>query len=191
MRRIGSTLVVLAAAALLAPPVARAGDTQWLHVHIQEKGEKGEKIRINLPFSLIEAVLPLIDEDRLHGGKVRIDQDELDSEDIHAILKAVRKAEEGEYVRVDGIDENVRIAKQGEYLTVHVDEEREGGDDPNTVRIRVPLTVLDAMISGDEDEIDVLAAIRALAEHGGGDFVVVNDDEDQVRIWIDDEASGE
>ncbi|MFH1278152.1 MAG: hypothetical protein ABIK65_07215 [Candidatus Eisenbacteria bacterium] len=190
MKRIGIALIVLAAAALLAAPGVRADDGHWLHVYVQEKGDGGDKVRVNLPFSLIEAVLPLIEEEEFSGGKVRIDHQELDSEDIHAILKAVREAEEGEYVHVDGIEENVRVSKQGDYLTVNVEEEKEEGE-PNTVRVRIPLVVLDAMISGGEDEIDVLGAIRALAEHGGGDFVLVNDDEDQVRIWIDQKASGE
>lgn len=184
-------LILLMAASLLAAPAAFAADEYWLHVYVQENGDEGDKVRVNLPFSLIEAVLPLIEEEEFHGGKIRIDHEDFDSRDLYKIVKAVRGATDGEYVQVEGIDENVRVAKKGDYMTVSVVEENGEGRDPSTVDIRVHMDVLDAMISGDEDEIDVLAAVQALAKHGGGEFVVVNDEDESVRVWVDQKSSSD
>ena len=103
-------------------------------------------------------------------------------EDIVKILASVRDARDGEYVTVDSVDESVRIAKEGEYLTLHVEETH---DDAETVDVRVPVSVLDALVSGDDDELDLLAAVRALGEHEDEAFVRVQETDATVRIWID------
>jgi hypothetical protein len=79
----------------------------------------------------------------------------------------------------------VRVAKRGKMLTVKVEDLSEGGREQ--VDIQVPVAVLHALVSGDEGELDVAAAIRALGKHDTGDLVTVNDDDGTVvRIWIDE-----
>ncbi len=185
-RKIAPLLLVL----LIAAPVVFAGDGQWLHVFVEEKGDEGEKVRVNLPLSLIEAVIPLIEEEEFCGGKIKIDDEEFTSEQIHQILKAVREAEDGEYVHIEGVDENVRISKRDGFLTVQAIEESGSPGGEATVDVKIPLGVLEALISGEEDELDILAAIHVLGDHGVGDFVVVNDDDETVRVWIDSNADG-
>ena len=163
---------------------AFAGD-RWLHVFVEEGNGEGDKVRVNLPLSLIEAVVPIIEEKEFTEGKLRIDDEDFTTQDLHKILKAVREAEEGEYVQVEGVDEDVVVSKKGNYMTVRVEE----GED-STVDVRLHMAVLDALLSGGSDELDLLAGIRALGDHEKGDFVVVNDDDEHVRIWIDDKASG-
>ena len=63
-----------------------------------------------------------------------------------------------------------------------MDEDFEGGDQ---VEIRVPISVLDALVSGDDDELDLLAAVRALGEHEEETLVMVQETDSTVRIWID------
>jgi hypothetical protein len=54
---------------------ASAGpDRRWVHVAID--GEDAERVRINVPLSLIETVLPLIEDDEFHHGKIRLDDAE-------------------------------------------------------------------------------------------------------------------
>lgn len=186
IRKIVPMLLVL----LIAAPVVFAGDGQWLHVFVEEKGENGEKVRVNLPLSLIEAVIPLIEEEEFSGGKIKIDSEEFTSEQMHQILKAVSEAEEGEYVHIEDVDENVRVSKKGDFLMVQVMEESGESGDGATVDVKIPLGVLEALTSGNEDELDLLAAIHALGDHGVGDFVVINDDDETVRVWIDSDADG-
>ncbi|MGQ0721320.1 MAG: hypothetical protein ACT4PE_07065 [Candidatus Eiseniibacteriota bacterium] len=163
---------------------ATAGsDRRWIHVTVD--GEDGERVRVNVPLSLIETVLPLIEDDDFRHGKIRLDDTDLDRDEVLAMLRAVDQAEDGEYVTVDDGDEHVRVAKQGKMLTVKVEDLSEGGKEH--VDIQVPVAVLHALVSGDEDELDVVAAIEALGKHSDGDLVTVNDDDGTVvRIWIDD-----
>ncbi|MBM3320341.1 MAG: hypothetical protein FJY73_06665 [Candidatus Eisenbacteria bacterium] len=177
------------AIALLAAG-ANAGEERWLHVFVEERGEAGETVRINLPFELVESVLETIRTDEMSGGKIRIEDQEIETEEIRKILRAVREAREGEYISVEGIDEDVRVTKKGDFLLVRAREEVEGSTIPETVDIRLHLSVLDALASGEGEELDVLAAIRALGTSGEGEIVVVNEEDSTVRIWIDADPSG-
>jgi len=58
------------------------------------------------------------------------------------------------------------------------------------VRVRFPLDVVDALLSGGENELDLIAALDALADHGGGDLVTVESDDESIRVWIDTDADG-
>lgn len=174
----GLVIAVTAGAALGGSP------QRWLHVRVEEEDET---VRVNLPFELIEAVLPLIDVDDFERGRVRIDFDDLDADEIDfpALVDALRDAEEGEYVTVEGQDENVRVTKQGEHLLVDVDDEREH------VTLRIRLAVVDALFSGEPDELDVLAAVQALGDEEECDLVTVEGEDERVRIWIDRSNSGD
>jgi len=59
------------------------------------------------------------------------------------------------------------------------------------VSIKVPIKVADALLSGKKDELDVLAAIRALGEYPNLDLVTVQDESNNVRIWVDSSNSAE
>ena len=56
--------------------------------------------------------------------------------------------------------------------------------------MRLPFDVLTALFSGDT-QVDLVAAIRAIAEHSDGDLVTVTDGDTHVRIWVDDENDPE
>ncbi|MBN1824980.1 MAG: hypothetical protein JW958_01860 [Candidatus Eisenbacteria bacterium] len=166
----------------LAARPAHAAD--WLHVFVEDDGGR-ETVRINLPFDLVEAVLPLIDEDDFHHGRVVIDDEDFDREQIEKILDALEKAEEGEYIHVDEVDEDVRVAKKGSFILI-----RSEGDGEN-VDVKVHLSFFRALLAGEENELDLLAAFRTLSEQKGETLVMVNDEESRVRIWIDDSCSSD
>src|ERR1700739_871072 len=46
---------------------------RWLHVRVISSDTKGETVRVNVPLELAERVLPAIHQDRIHDGKVKID----------------------------------------------------------------------------------------------------------------------
>lgn len=176
MRTLAAGLALL----LLVAPADAVDRDQWIHIAVDDRDGHGERVRVNVPLSIVEAVLPLIESDELHDGKIWLDDSELSHADIVKILAAVRDAQDGEYVTVESVDENVRIAKEGKYLTVKVEERR--GD---VVDVRVPVSVLDALVSGEDDELDLLAAIRVLGEQGDQTLVTVEETDSTVRIWID------
>ena len=170
--------LVLIPILLLASATLTAAEDLWLHVYVQEGTE--ETVKVNVPLSLVESILPMIETNEFKGGKIQV-MEEIEAEgvDIRGIWQELRNAKDGDYVTVQGQDENVRVSKEDGYIKINVDE----GDEQ--VRVRIPLAVLDALFSSSDDELDLLAAIRALGEFAGEDLVVVESDDESVRIWID------
>ena len=177
---------------------------RWIHVRVTSSDDKNETVKVNVPLDMAEKILPAINHDRLHNGKVVIDRGDMQGVDVKAVLDAVRTAKDGEFVTVQSRDNDVRVAKQAGFLLVYVtdksDMNREaaktdaeskssrmktkGG--PHRVEVKVPMKVVDALFStGKADELDVLAAVRALASTGDIDLVSVKDDDNTVRVWID------
>jgi hypothetical protein len=203
--------LVLAAAlatAMFLPSTALAQEAsagtskseQWIHVRVESKEDRGETVRVNVPVEMAEKVLPAIHQENLHDGKVRFDAGHVHDVDLRAILDAVRSARDGEYVTVQSRDSNVRVAKNAGYLYVHVtDKNGEKKDSPKDakgtkklaeahetkVEVKVPMKVVDALLSASKDELDILAALKALSAHGDTDLVTVKDEENTVRVWID------
>jgi len=52
--------------------------------------------------------------------------------------------------------------------------------------VKIPMKVVDALFSAGKDELDIVAALRALSAHGGDtELVSVKSDENTVRVWLD------
>lgn len=177
--------IPLALLVCLTTGTALAGaDGHWLHVRVEESGDDGEKVNVNIPLSVVMAILPAIETDEFRGGRIDLDHGQIDDIDIREVLKAFKDAPDAEYVTIDGRDESVRVSKERGFLLVNVD------DDGDRVRVRFPLDVVDALLSGGDDELDLIAALDALADHGGGDLVTVESDDESIRVWIDTDADG-
>jgi len=146
----------------------------------------GSRVRVTVPLALAQAILPLIDDEEIAGGKIRLDHlndgDEDDLREIRAMRAAITAAPEGEFVRV-AIDDGTALAtRSGKNLLLHVD------DEDARVRIRVPLELVDAFLAAEaagHGEIDLAATINTLAAEGPGDIVTFDDGHDRVRIWLD------
>jgi hypothetical protein len=179
------TALALLTAAALVP--AASGQTaqsdRWIHIRVDNAEAKGEMVRVNVPLTLAEKVLPTINNDRIHNGKLRINQANVNGVDLRALLDAVRTARDGEFVTVQGTTGDVRVAKNAGYLQVHVRGVKEGT--PKRVEVRLPLTVVDALASAGGNELDLVAGVRALATQGDTELVTVKDGKSTVRIWLD------
>ena len=156
---------------------------RWLHVRVISTDGKGETVRVNLPLQLAEKVLPAVNHDRLHNGKVRIDSAEMNDVDLRALMNAIRTVKEGEYVTVQGDDNDVRVAREGNHLILHVLDK--GGSKTSQVEVKVPMKVIDALLSAGKDELDLVAALHVLGEQGDTELVSVKDRESSVRVWLD------
>lgn len=166
-----------------APSTTSAKPDRWLHVRVISSDAKGETVRVNVPLELAEKVLPAINHDRLHGGKVKIDCAHFDDVDLRAMVEAIRTAKDGEYVTVQGNDNDVRVAKQDNHLIVHVLDK--GKSKKSQVEIKVPMKVIDALFSAGKDELDLVAALHALSGQGDTELVSVKGDDNTVRVWLD------
>src|SRR3990167_1623325 len=90
--------------------------------------------------------------------------------DLRAVLEAVRTLEDGEFVTVESQEETVRVSKEGRFLLARIHER---GDQGEQVAVKVPLALIDALLSGEKDEIGRASAIRALNELGDEVYVAV------------------
>jgi hypothetical protein len=173
---------------------------QWIHVRVESKEDHGETVRVNVPVEMAVKVIPAINKNNLHDGKVHIDSMHTNDVDLRAILDAVRSSRDGEYVTVQSNDNNVRVAKSAGYLYIHVTDKPEGKKaaakdgkpgakaaegHESKVEIKVPMKVVDALFSAGKDELDIVAALKALSAHGDTELVTVKDDQNLVRIWVD------
>jgi hypothetical protein len=159
---------------------------RWLHVRVISTEAKGETVRVNIPLELAEKVLPAVNHDRLREGKVKIDSAHMNDVDLKALLEAVRTAKDGEYVTVQGRDNDVRVAKESNHLIVHVVEKNRGSEAKKCqVEIKVPMRVIDALLSAGKDELDLVAALHALGAQGDMELVSVKDNENTVKVWLD------
>ena len=187
MKKTVGVMIGMLVFAALAWPADR-----WIHVRVIESGPDGDHVRVNIPLSLAEAVLPTIHADRFSNGKVRVEGHAFDQVDVRALLEAVRKTQDNQFVTVQSRDQNVEVAKAGEFLLIKVHENCRRGAKKDqaskaehTVNIKVPFKVANALLSGPNDELNVLAAVRALDEYQNLELVTVKDDHDDVRIWVD------
>jgi len=185
-------LLLIPGMALAQTPAAKANSTpattsakqdRWLHVRVVSSDAKGETVRVNVPLELAEKVLPAINHDRLHDGKVKIDCAHVNDVDLRAMVEAIRTAKDGEYVTVQGTENDVRVAKQDNHLIVHVLDK--GKSKKSQVEIKVPMRVIDALFSAGKDELDLVAALHALSAAGDTELVSVKDNENTVRVWLD------
>ena len=183
-------LPMIAAVFTLLLPLASWAQTaqtqkqdRWLHVRVESSQPNGETVRVNVPLELAEKVLPAITQDRLRNGKVRIDASQANGVDLRALFDAIRTTRDGEFVTVQSSDSDVRVAKQAGYLLVHVHEKGRGKKEQ--VEIRVPMKVAEALLSAAKDELDILAAVRALSSQGDTELVSVKSDDETVHIWLD------
>ena len=183
-------LVLLSPLAHAAPQTS-TGD-RWLHIRVVSSDAKGEMVRVNVPLDLAEKVLPTINKERLHNGKITIEQAHLNDVDLHQLMDAVRSAKDGEYVTVQGGEQDVRVAKQGGHLLVNVTEKEKKNKSKNSkVEIKIPMKVIDALFSAGKNELDVVAALHALSAQGDMELVSVKDEENTIRIWMDSRNSSE
>lgn len=199
-------LALLPAATLAQEANHASSADRWIHVRVTSTDDKNETVKVNVPLDMAEKILPAINHDRLHNGKVTINHADLQGVDIKTVLDAVRSAKDGEFVSVQSRDNDVRVAKEGGFLYVYVTDksemnraaaakgEAEGtagktkmkSAGPHRVEVKVPMKVVDALFStGNPDELDVLAAVRALTSTGDIELVRVKDDDNTVRVWID------
>ena len=171
------------AAALIAGP-ASAADL-WFHVEVNG-GKHGEQATINLPLSMVDTLAPMISGRAHAAGHVRLDDRDYSVAELRRIWRELEAGPDATYVTVNDRDSKVRIAKRGNYLVMEANDRAEGED----VQARIPLSVMRALLSGSGDELNVGAALEALAAEGAGELVTVTGDEETVRIWVDAASEG-
>lgn len=171
------------AASAMATPTER-----YLHVKVEDAKE-GESVKVNLPLSVAEKILPTISKGNLHEGRVTIGHADMNGIDIKALLEAIRTTPDNEFVTVTQKDQDVRVAKSNGNFIVHV---RSHEKDHENVDVTIPMKVVDALFATSKDnELDVVAALHALSDAGDALLITVQDASQHVRIWVDSRGTTE
>lgn len=184
--------VLVAAAGLLfiggAVAAQDAAPQPWLHVQITGENDGAENVSVNVPLSAAEPMLALVPHRILSDGQLSLAGRDVpfNVAAMRDLWRALTEVGDTEFVTVQGEDETVRIARTGDQITVQVEEREEEGSE--TVDVQLPIVVVDALLSGDSDTLNVRAAVQRLGELRG-DIVRVSENERQIRVWIDDVAS--
>ena len=166
----------------LGSPGLAQNKNPWLHLEVHENNADPSLVKVNLPISMVDVALNVVKDENLKSGRMKLDTHDISVADMKQLWSELRKAGNAEFVTVEKKTESVRIARQGNFLLVKVTESKPKG---SKVDIKVPLEVVDALLSGPGEELNIKAALAAMQQKGTGDILVVNDHQTQVRLWID------
>src|SRR5579863_2438028 len=179
----------LLAVLLLAGTITfAAAPERYLHVRVTNPTTH-ETVRVNVPLSLAEKILPAINNGDLRDGKVHVGGLTADKVNVRAILEALKSAPEGEFVTVQQNDSDIHVAKEHGQLVVHVIDKQS----KEKVDVTIPWEVAQALIADTSDnQLNIEAAIKALENIAGDvNLVSVIGHDESVRIWIDSRSTDE
>ncbi|MEZ5392694.1 MAG: hypothetical protein R2724_07385 [Bryobacterales bacterium] len=74
----------------------------------------------------------------------------------------------------------MRVSRAGQLIQVRVEDRK--GDAPEQVRVDIPVDVVDALLSGEGEELNLRAAIQQLSGRRGD---IVNVTDARRCVWID------
>jgi len=187
------SLTVGAAMLLAVGATAHAQDADWIHVRVAE--DEGTNVNVNLPMSLISVAMELAQKHAFDGdmdfgdefdGHVRLGGDhDIEIDDLRRMWTELRDSGDADYVQVEEDDETVNVYRREDTVYIEVDKE---GDD--SVRLQVPFSVVDVLLEGEGNELNLVGALNEMAQANNGEILQVNDGETTVRIWIDDNPQG-
>lgn len=189
MKKLTTVLVTLlmlgaGAATLQAQEAVDAETTgSWIHVRVDEAD--GAKVNINLPMSLVDVALEIGQKNGFDEDDLRFDPDgDVTIEDLRRMWGELKDAGDADLVEVQDGDEHVRVYKRGDRVHVDVDEDGE-----EKVRVEMPAAIVDALLSGEDERLDLPAAARELARIGSQEVVRIDDEGTTIRIWIDQNSA--
>jgi hypothetical protein len=179
------TLAVSSAVLLVATFAVAASTTRYIHVRVTNPTTH-ELVRVNVPLTLAEKVIPAINQGQLRDGKISIGDFHADNVNVRAILDALKTAPEGEFVTVQDTGNDVRVAKEHGQVVVHVIDK----ESKENVDVTVPWDVVQALVSDTaENQLNVEGAIKALENVGDTTLVRVSGHDENVRVWVDSRNS--
>ena len=156
----------------------------WIHVEIDREGD--DHISLNLPLAAIEAAIALAPSTIVDNGQLQLGRDhEVPVAAIRGMWQELRGVGDVEFATIKHEGNDVRIAREGDTILVRVTGE---DDDDEDVRVEVPVPVVDALLSGDGDMLNIRAAIQQLSTMRG-EMVRVIEANNNIRVWIDESST--
>ncbi len=174
----------LAALVLSAATVVAAADTPagWLHVQVRQGGDDAAKVDVNLPLSVLDVAISSVKTSHINAGRIQVGKTDMKLSDLRKAWAELRKAGDTPFVTVDEKDHTVRVEKKGDRVLVQVADKGQGTE---KVRVDLPTGVVDALLAGEGEQLNLAGAIGELRRQQVGEFIRVEDGDHHVRVWID------
>lgn len=165
---------------LFSASFALAQSSHWLHVQVEKAGAEGEQVKVNVPLGLVETVLPMIEQKELTKGKLRLEELPLTVPQMREIWQSLKSEGDFELASIQDGETDLRVFKEGDHLFIRSTEEAD-----QKIAVTIPAQVVDALLSAEGDELDFMAAAKALAQSAEGELVSIEDGDETVRVWVD------
>ena len=178
----GVAALALALALTGAASALKAQGTPWIHVEVIETGSKAEKVNVNVPLALAEVALEVLPKDVTEKVTSKFQEKGITLAHLRKLWAELKNTGNAEFVTVESDDETVRVVREGAVIQVRVNELK--GGESEQVQVDIPIEAVDALLSGEGEELNLRAAIQQLRNRRG-DIVNVRDGESKVRVWID------
>jgi len=177
--------VVLAAPLLGggAPAPSPGTGTSWLHVRIDEP-EKRSRVHLNLPLPAVEAALKAAPDSIAVDGGTPLARD-MNVERLRRQWKELATTRDAELVEVLAEEERQHVRKEDGRLVIHLEDDRKA----KIVHLDLSGPVVDALLSGGDQELNIRAAVAHLRTLRG-EVVNLRDHDATVRVWIDESVGG-
>lgn len=167
---------VFAAAVAAATPAAQE-PSLWLHVRVEADG--GETGGLDLPVGTVSALLGMTPDATIEDGQLQVDDEYRAALNVLRLAwEQLRAAGDGEPIAFRREDALVRAARVGSRVELFVED---GG---RTAEGDLPAAVVDALLSGDGQALNIDAALEALSARPGESIRVTEPDR-RIRIWVD------
>ena len=157
----------------------------WLHVQIEGGGDNEGNVAVNLPLQAVGAVMAMAPDEFISsdGRLVVAEEYGVSVSDIRQAWQGIKDAGDAEFVTVRKEERTVRVARAGDQIEIRVEDV----EDDETVRVDLPLALVDALLSGEGETLNVAAALDLLSTLRG-DIVRVTEEERQIRVWVDQQS---
>jgi hypothetical protein len=176
----GPAVFLLLLLLLLPAAPAEAQETQWIHIRVEEPN--ATRVSLNLPIGLVEAGLQIAEGHMTDApGRWGVGEGGAKIAELRQLWQALHDVGDTDFLEVEDGDTHMRISRRDGRVLMQVEE---GGE--TSVRFDTPSSVIDALLGGDEDRLDLRAAIRELARTGEHDVLDIRDGDTTVRIWVAD-----
>lgn len=182
---------VMATAALTAVTAAPAAadprmDGLWFHLQVHE-GKEDAHVVINLPLSMVEKSAGFLrnKDGQNNSGRIRFNDTDMSKAELQAMWNDLRRQKDTTFLSVQETDGKVKMAKRGNYLMIQASDT---GTKRENVEIKIPVPVVDALLSGPGEELNIAAGLQALVRAGEGEIMTVTSENETVRMWIDDQS---
>jgi hypothetical protein len=97
---------------MLSGLLVQAQSKEWLHIHVNDP-VKEETVRINVPIALMETLLPMVQENSIHNGKIHFDDKSVSKAELKKLWASIKQEGDTDYMTIEKPGEKVTVSMQG------------------------------------------------------------------------------